>query len=344
MQMSFKIRIYLIVILIISSAGSVLFSQERAKLQRKFDSVRKKYNFAQGLLNEQKNTRAQDLLSSAGMNLRRANRQMRGRRPFVANRSINTADISINQALKILLKEPMKKRKRKLDELARRAENVVIGSENIRAQMVLDNGLRNKNLAYEAYRNNNFFQSMRLFNLAHQQLLKAINLVTNNKRDMSVEIENEAYRFNQFLEFNKGIINTSKNQKVIKFKESAHKKVRDAEQAKQDGNFQLAINHYQEATRLLNRALDITLGKTQLSVSRVLDKVAQLDELVDNIELRNEQIEANEQIKILMSRIKQLQTEAHQAVENNNFGIALNKAQLALDLLNKIHKKTKKPR
>ena len=40
-----------------------------------------------------------------------------------------------------------------------------------------------------------------------------------------------------------------------------------------------------------------------------------------------------------MSRIKQLQKQTHQAVLENNYGIALNKAQLALDLINKIHKK-----
>ena len=339
--MSFKVKIFLITMLLFTFAASVLLSQEKTNLQRKFDGVRKKFNFAQGFQNEQKNPRAQELLNKAGMNLRRANRQMRGRRPFVANRSIKEADKAINQALKIFLKEPMIKRKKKLDELAKRAENIVIGSENVGAQKALDSGLKNKDFAYEAYRRNNFFRSMRFYNQAYQHLLKAISLVTINKRDIGIELENEAYRFDQFLEFNKGIINSSKNQTVIKFKESARKKVRDAEHAKLDGDFQLAIDYYQEATRLLNRALDITLGKTELSVKRVFDKVARLDELVDNMEQRYDRLEPDEQITIWMSRIKQLQKQAHQAVAENNFGIALNKAQLALDLVNKIHKKTR---
>jgi hypothetical protein len=342
--MSCKLKTYLILIIIFSSLSSALLSQEKPRLQRKSDIIRKKYNFAQGLLDEQNNPQAQDLLTTAGMNLRRADRQMRGRRPFRANRSLNMADNSINQGLKILLKNPMMARKRKLDELAISAENAVIGSENFRARVILNKGLKNKKLAYEAYKRNNFFQSMRLYNLSHQQLLKAINLVSFNKRDLNVEFENESYRYNQFLEFNKEIINSNKNQKVIRFKDSAFKKVREAEQAKQDGNYQLAINQYQEATRLLNRALDITLGKKETPVNRTLEKVAQLDELLENIVTRHQQVEPNEEIKMLMSRIKQLQAEAHQAVENSNYGIALNKAQLALDLVNKIHKKSKKPR
>jgi hypothetical protein len=342
--MSCKFKTYLVLIIIFSSLGSALFSQVNPRLQRKLDIIRKKYNFAQSLLDEQNNPQAQDLLTNAGKNLRRADRQMRSRRPFVANRSLNAADQSINRGIKILLKEPMTERKKKLDELAMRAENSVIRGENVRARIVLDKGLKNNNRAYETYRRNNFFQSMRLYNLSHQQLLKAINLVSNNKRDLNVEFENESYRYNQFLEFNKEIINSNKNQKVIRFKDSAFKKVREAEQAKQDGNYQLAINQYQEATRLLNRALDITLGKKETPVNRTLEKVTQLDELVENIETRQQQVEPNEEIQILMSRIKQLQEQAHQAVENSNYGIALNKAQLALDLVNKIHKKSKKPR
>ena len=342
--MGYKLKIYLILIIVVTSVGTVLHSQEKGRLQQKFENVGKKYNFAQGLLTEQKNPQAQKLLNSAGMDLRQADRLMLGRRPFRANRSLNMADNSINQGLKILLKNPMMARKRKLDELAISAENAVIGSENFRARVILNKGLKNKNRAYDAYRRNKFFQSMRLYNLSHQQLLTAINLVSYNKRDLNVEFENESYRYNQFLEFNKEIINSNKNQKVIRFKDSAFKKVREAEQAKRDGNYQLAIDLYQEATRLLNRALDITLGKKETPVNRTLEKVAQLDELVENIETRQQQVEPNEEIKILMSRIKQLQEEAHQAVENSNYGIALNKAQLALDLVNKIHKKSKKPR
>lgn len=322
-------------------AGSVLHAQEKVNMKRKFDGVRKKFNFAQDFQNEQNNPVVQDLLKSAEMNLRRAHRQMRGRRPFVANRSIKNADKAINQALKILLKEPMKKRKRKLDELSKRAENIVNGSENIRAQKALDSGLKNKDHAFEAYRRNNFVQSMRFYNQAYQNLLKSINLVADKSRDKSIEFENEAYRFNQFLELNKGMINSSKNQTVKKFKESAHKKVRDAEQARQVGNFRLAIDHYQEATRLLNRAMDIALGKTELSVNRAFDKVTRLDELVNKIEQRFKLAKPDEQIGIWMSRIKQLQKQAHQAIAENNYGIALNKAQLALDLANKIHKKTR---
>jgi len=339
--MSFKIKIFFATLLIFTYADAALYSQQKMDLQKRFGDVRKKFNFAQGFQLEQNNPKAKDLLNKAGINLRRANRQLRGRRPFVANRSIIEANKFINQALKILLKEPMIKRKQKLDELARRAEDIVLGSDNVQAQAVLDNGLKNKAFAYEAYRKNNFRKSLRLYNQAYQQLLIAINLIVKSKQDVSLEFENEAYRFDQFLELNEGIINSSKNQAVKRFKKSALKQVRNAEQARQNSNFKLAIEHYQKATRLLNRALDLALGKTELSISRIIDKVAQLDKLVSNIEQRYDQIEPDKQISILMSRIKQLQRDAHRAIEEKNFRTAFNKAQLALELINRIHKKTK---
>ena len=342
--MKAKLNIFLIFILIfINFWSSASYAQQGKNLLKKFELTRKRLEFARSYQVSMKDSsRAEDLLNKAEINLRRAYSQFRARRPFAANRSMNEANNSINKAIKILLKEPMKKRKEKLEELVREAESIVPNSENVQAQKAMDNGLQNRTLAFQAYIRNNFQKSFEFYNQAYQQLLIAINLVKNKDKDASVEVENEAYRFNQFFELNKKIINTNKNQAVKEYKQLAFKQVRKAEKAKQNRNFGLAIDHYRRATRLLNRAFDIALGKTDKSEIRIDYKVAQLDELIENIEQRLEQNKADEQLLFQMSRLKQLQKETHQALDNKNFGIALNKAKLAQELIERIYKKIKR--
>ena len=341
--MKAKLNIFLIFIFIfINFCGSASYAQQGKNLLKKLELTRKRLEFAQGYQVSMKNRRAEDLLNKAENNLRRAYRQFRARRLFVANRSMNEANNSINKAIKILLKEPMKKRKEKLEKLVREAESIVPNSDNVQAQKAMDNALQNRTLAFQAYIRNNFQKSFKFYNQAYQQLLIAINLVKNKNKDASVEVENEAYRFNQFFELNKKIINSSKNQAVKECKQLAFKQVRKAEKSKQNKNFGLAIDHYRRATRLLNRAFDIALGKADMSEIRVYNKIAQIDELIENIEQRFERNIADEQIAFQMSRLKQLQKEAHQALDKKNFGIALDKSQSAQELIERIHKKTKR--
>jgi len=341
--MKAKPNILLIFIVIfINFWTSASYAQLRKNLPRKFELTRKKLEFARGYqISMKDSSRAEGLLNKAEINLKRAHRQIRARLPFAANRSMNEANKSINKAIKILLKEPIKKRKEKMEKLVREAESIVPNSGNVQAQQALDRGLQNKTLAIQAYNRNNFRKSFKLYNQAYQQLLIAINLVKNISRNPGVEVENEAYRFEQFFELNKKLINTSKNQTVKEYKQLAFKQVRKAEKETKNRNFGLAIDHYRRATRLLNRAFDISLGKTDISEIRIYNKIAQLDELIENIEQRLEQNIVDEQISFQMSRVKQLQKEAHQALDKNNFGIASDKAQSARELIDRIHKKTK---
>ncbi len=340
--MSLKPKIILPLLSFIFIWTSVLIAQEAPFLKEKFDEARKKLHFALDMHAEQKDPLVQKLLDEATVKMRQAQRQLLARRPFLTNRLINESNQLINQALKISLKEPAKKRKAKLDELAGQAEELISKSENAQAAQALQNGLSNRDLAYQAYLEDNFEKSVQLYNLAYQQLTNAINLADSVNHDDVRELENEAYRFNQFFEMNKEILTSSNNNAVRRFRQSALNQVRKAEQAGQSGDVGVALDFYRKATRLLNRALDVALGKAEMSVFRVYDKLAQLDELVDNIDRQFEQSPPEQQLFDLLSRVKLLQSEAHQAVDDKNFGIALNKAQEAMELVNRIHRLTKR--
>ena len=319
-------------------------AQPAPALQEKFDATRKKLSFAMDIQSAQQNPVAQNLLDEATKKMRQAHRHLQTGRLLMANRLINDANQLINQALKMLLKEPVKKRKQKLDELVYKAEEAVRHSENAQAKQALQSGLSNRDLAYQAYLDDDFEKSVQLYNLAYQQLTNAINLANSVHQDNGIELENEAYRFNQFFEMNKEILTSSQNNAVRQFRQSALNQVRKAEQAKQNGDFRLAMDFYRKATRLLNRALDVAVGKAELSVSRVYDKLAQLDELVDNIDQQFEQSQPDQKSSDLFNRVKELQTEAHQVVDDKNFGIALSKAQEAMELVNRLHRLAKKVR
>jgi len=339
--MKLKINIILLILTVVCLWDNVLFAQNRMPIPQRFEIAQKRLEFARDIQASINDRQAGDLLADAGINLRRARRQFRAGRLLFANRSLNKANNSISQALKILLREPIKQRREKLKALISEAENIVPNSGNPEAQKTLDRGLVNASLAAKAFQRNNFQKSLKHYNQAYFLIQKAIDQVRNNEQTAGQEADNESYRFDQLLSKNMDIISSSTNETVHRNKQLAMKLARKAEAARQNADFRTAIDFYHKATRLLLRALDIAQGKAERSTIRVYEEVALLDELIDNYEPRIKDRQFDEQTSFLVSRVKQLQDEAHQALDDKNYDQALVKAQFARDMVERLLKKNR---
>lgn len=340
--MKFKIKILIFLILVSSSAmPKKTYAQRNKQLKIKYEETLKQLEFAQDAQASSNDPMAEDFLVSAEKSLRRARQQILNRRPLLANRSINEANNSIGQALKILFKEPLRQRRDKLEQLIQEAETLVKQSNNIEAQNTLERGLRHRTAAYQAFFENNFRKSLKQYNSAFYLIQKAIDIVKNSDTSTSQQAEDEAYRFQQFLSKNEQMLANSPNDAVQRNKQLALKQARKADEARQQGNFLAAIEHYHQATRLLLRALTIAQGNAEQSTVRAIDEISSLDELIDNIQDKIQFNDDNENLSLLFTRIKQFQENAHLALDKADYKQAQTHAQSARYLIERIIYKSK---
>jgi len=319
------------------------FAQTAKPLPEQFQQLRRKLAFARDVQSITRDEHAAELLMTAETDLRRANRLMRERRVVMAHSHLSRAEIAINQALKILFRDVIQKRKEKLDQLIKEAEAIVPGSGIPEAQKTLEQGINNHQLAIQAFKDNQIEKSSQHYNRAIYLIEKAIDLVKNSDQSIEQQAADEAYRFDQYLSQNKAVIEASGNGTVKRNQQLALNLARKADIARKNGEYRLAIDYYHQATRLLLRALNMAQGKTEQSALRVYDEITLLDELIENVEQSFLSESADEKTELLLNRAKQLQQEAHQALDNQNYGIALRRSQLARDLIERMVKKTRRP-
>jgi len=336
-----KIHILLIIISVLLVQEVELCAQRRKPPRPRFMEIRKRIEFARDFQASVQDSEAEKLLINAELSLRRAVRQDRAGRPVQAQRLIKQSSQSVNQAIKIIFKEPLKLRKEKLRQLIDEAEKIVTPSENVEAQTIFQKGLNSSKLAAIAYRNNNFQNVINFYNRATHLIQKSIDLVKNSDKSVGQAASDESYRFDQFFLKNKEIINSSKNETVQRNRRLALNLARKAEAANNSGEYRQAIDYYHQATRLLLRALNIAEGKTDQSASRVYAEIALLDELIENIEIEILPEQKNEQLNFLLQQVKQLQEEAHTALDNQDFDKTLLKTRAARNKIDKVIKKSK---
>ncbi len=337
--MKIKLYILLIISLSITFLNSLVNSQTKPPIIQKWNFVFGKLEFARDIQVSFNDQTTVVMLNSAEINLRRARRQIEAKHRLLALRLINNADDSINKALIILLREPIKKRRQKLENQIQEVKDALETNNIQEAKDVLEKGLENKRLAEQSFKEGQFQKSLKHFRRAEFQIQKALDIIKNRDKSIQDKVTDESNRFDQLMSQAKPIISASPDQTVQKNHSDAIKLSQKAQKAKSDGNFRLAIDFYHQATRLLLRTIDIAEGKTDHSVARAYEEVAALDELMENLQQKVKPYEDDERIQFFMSHLEQLQEDAHQALEDKDYKLALLNTQYARDLIERIHKR-----
>ncbi|UCE06006.1 MAG: hypothetical protein JSW07_20855 [bacterium] len=337
--MKIKPYIFLIIVIFNTTLSSVVYSQCRQPLKKKWNLVSRKLEFAKELQISFHDQSTGELLSTAEFKLRRARNLIQARRPLLANRFIKDAENLINQAMRHLLGEPVRDRSEKLARKIQQAKKIVSKSNIQQAYDLLDKGVQNKSIAEQSFKAGEFQKALKHFRQAEFQVQKSIDIVKNRDNSTKQQAREEAQRFDQLVAQAKVVISRSTNQTVQKNYRSAIKLSQDAERAKSEGNFRLAIDFYHKATRLLLRAIDLAEGKTDRSASRAYEEVASLEELIENIRQRVKPFEDNERIQFFMSHIEQLQEDAQKALEAQDYNLVLLNTQYARNLIERVHNK-----
>lgn len=336
---SLRISLYLVFIVLLSIQsfeGRNAYSQAKQPLKQKWDLVSRKLEFARELQTFFSNQSTIQLLNEAEIKLRRA-RDIR--RPLLSNRLINEAEILINQAIKELLREPFQKRSLKLENKINMAKERVRSSNIREANDFLDRAIENRAVAEQSFKAGEFQKGLKHFRRAELEVQKALDLINIQSQSTEDKAREEATRFNQLLAQSKAVISSNPDQGIQKNFRSAVKLSLEGDKAISDGNYQLAIDHYHQATRLLLRTKNMVEGKADGSAMQAEDEVAELDDSIDKIRQRTRLFEDDERIQFFMSHIEQLQQDAHKALEAQDYNLVLLNTQYARDLIDRIQNK-----
>jgi hypothetical protein len=334
---TYKTIIFLFSILLLDSI--LASAQTKQPLRQKLNLVFQRLDFARELQASFNNRSINETLNKAELKLKQARELIQSRRRFLANQSINEAEILINQAMRELLKEPVRKRRESLTNKIQIATELVRKSDNQEANDILDRGIENKNIAEQAFRSGEFQKAIRHFRQAEFQIQKSIDIASNRDKSTATQASEEAQQFNQLIIQSESIISKSSDPEVQKNYRLAIKLSQRAEKASLRGNFSGAIDLYHQATRLLLRTRDLAEGKTDRSAIRAYEEVATLDELIENIQQRVQSFEDDERVQFFMSHLEQLQEDAHQALDAQDYKLVLLNTQYARDLIERIQKK-----
>ncbi|MGH7452324.1 MAG: hypothetical protein ACRENG_13335, partial [bacterium] len=334
---------------------SSILAQDRVlegRVKKSLEELKNLLAQANEVLNVFENREARDLLAKAFGLYREAEGQynraltvnnMREREALLktALGNINLATPLAQRAIRLALDRQLVLLRNSVEELFRRAEQMVIASGNRDAERLLRNAQKQKLEADRAMAAQNYVKAVASYNLAKSLAERALKLVegTRPTPELTPEttITREKERFENIATRAREAVETGKNPAARAVFEQAQKQARAAEDAFRKGELVLTQQLYRGAARLLLRAIDLAMaGQQAQDYGR--NELALLQDLIQTAEQ-----EAKENMTprdaLLLERSRTLAGEAEAAVERKQAQEAKWRIELARNLVDKVMRK-----
>ncbi len=255
--------------------------------------------------------------------------------------NINLATPLAQRAIRLALDRQLVLLRNSVEELLRRAEQMVIASGNRDAERLLREAQKQKLEADRAMAAQNYAKAVASYNLAKSLAERALKLVegTRPKPEVTPEttITREKERVENIVTRAREAVETGKNPAARAVFEQAQKQARAAEDAFRKGELVLAQQLYRGAARLLLRAIDLAMAGQKLQ-DYGRNEVALLQDLIQTAEQ-----EAKESMTpreaLLLERARTLAGEAEAAIDRKQAPEAKWRIELARNLVDKVMRK-----
>ncbi len=335
----YPIKMLFILITALWLTGTPCHAQPRKTLEQRLNLVVGKYEFAQELQTTFGTAATKQILATAEAQLARARELLSANRPILANQRLNEAERSIDQVMRLLLKEPLRLRRESLEQKIQLATELIQQTEDPQAQDWLDRGIRQKKLAEQAFRSAEFQQAIRHFRRAEFLVQRALEVAMQKDRSNEARADLEEQTLTQLLEQSRSSFASDPRSQVQRNYRQILKLIARAREARARGDFSSAIELYHQATRLVHRTRDLAAGKTDRMADRAFDELNTLDELTETLQARLSRYQDDEWIEFFMSHLKQVQQAAHRAMEQQDYQRVLLNTELGRNLIEQIQTK-----
>jgi hypothetical protein len=245
------------------------------------------------------------------------------------------------RAIRLSLDRQLVLLRNSVEELFRRAEQIVIASGNRDAERLLREAQKQKLEADRAMAAQNYAKAVAAYNLAKSLAERALKFVEGARPTPEVTpetaITREKERFENIATRAREAVETSKNSAARTVFEQAQKQARAAEEAFRKGELVLAQQLYRGAARLLLRAIDLGMAGQKLQ-DYGRNEVALLQDLIQTAEQENKDSMTPREA-LLLERARTLAGEAEAAIERKQAQEAKWRIELARNLVDKVMRK-----
>ncbi|GEM_PF-7122069 len=250
----------------------------------------------------------------------------------------------VERALKLAYDVPLSRLRNRLAELMPRAEQIVLSQTNREAQRLVYQA-RKTQLDAERAAQRDPRRASELYQVAIALVEKAINLVQGRKPapDTAPEtvLNRERERYEQLEKRTREAIETtgaaSKNTAAQLVFEQAQKQARTAQESFRKGETALGQQLYRGATRLLLRAIDLSMaGRKGQDFGR--HEVALLQDLIQTAEQESKE-NADPRASLFLERARALVREAESALDQQQMQEAKWRLELARNFVDKAMRK-----
>ena len=240
------------------------------------------------------------------------------------NRQILEARQKIKSALALVeslirrgLERPVEQLRTRLEELMRRAENEVIGSGNREAERLVHEAKKHQQLGIENLARHGL-RGLEQFRIAIGLLERSLNLVHGRGRPNVDRIQRARDYFQDLESQFRDAIAVCDNPAAHRIHNQGQKQARAAEDAYLKGEYLIAQQFYNDATRLLLRAIDMCRTGIQ-DLPQAGERLRnQLSALTSDIAAAEKQIDpGDERGFIIIERTKRMAREAETALLKN---------------------------
>ena len=297
--------------------ATVVEAQVKQRPAYNYQHVQKRLQFANEMESTFPNGFARSLLNEAENRMRKARAMRDKRRKALLSRHLQRTDGLINDALQIILKEPVATQRQKLKEHFNEADVIVRQARSEKARQVLLQARQAHAKAEDAFDSKDYQKGLEYYRRARFNVNKAIDLAQNTPSDLKIKADNEKDQLNMLMEKARRAIENNQDPNALELFESSERQMNLSQQEVDNKNYEAAIEHYHQATRLLLRIIDLA-GETEGTQSTgIHNEVNALDALVLRVRGKWENLPQNErsQSSSLMDQIIEAQRSAHQNLE-----------------------------
>ncbi|MBN2355123.1 hypothetical protein JXO59_03360 [candidate division KSB1 bacterium] len=252
-----------------------------------------------------------------------------------AQQKLNLGFDAVSRAMDILSTVPAQRAQERVEELIRRADQVVPASGNQEAERLLNRGKEHLRMAKQAFRGRQAQRGLEYLRLAKSLVERSLQMAEKSGSGPGHNIETERMRFLDLMQKAEATVATCQNPRAERLLQQARRQAENVEPLIRRGEIKLAIGLYYNATRLLLRAIDICEGRAFSEQDQAREESELLDSMIEQVR-GHSPAGLGPKRRIILSKVLQLQNQARQAYAMQQYGTALRRIELARTLLARI--------
>lgn len=249
-----------------------------------------------------------------------------------ATAKVRLAFSLLEQAAKITLEGPIKRMRSQLEELLRKADDLVLKSRNKEAQRILDEAKKNRVAAENAVSAMQIERAVEHYRVAIMLAERSLSLVSNSGNLNFDRILDERRKFENLRERARDFVDSSGDNRARRIFQQAINMSRSAEEAYRKGNIELAKKFYNQSILLLLRSMDLASGETPGAENQAELALFRLRDLMEDsrdVLSQSDKPRANR----LFERARRFANEAQIAIQEGRGYEALWKIELAENMV-----------